>query len=53
MPNLRKKTLINWIVWFILVIIWNYGYPLASPLEDVLVALILSVVLIFLNRINY
>jgi len=52
-PNLRKKTLINWIVWFILVIIWNYGYPLASPLEDVLVALILSVVLIFLNRINY
>tara|TARA_B100000524_G_scaffold336479_1_gene226440 strand:+ start:102 stop:242 length:141 start_codon:yes stop_codon:yes gene_type:complete len=30
------------VIWLILVIIWNYGYPNASPLEDVIVALILS-----------
>ena len=30
------------IIWLILVIAWNYGYPQASPLEDVIVAIILS-----------
>ena len=30
------------IIWLILVIAWNYGYPQASPLEDVIVATILS-----------
>ena len=30
------------IIWLVLVIAWNYGYPEASPLEDVLVAVILS-----------
>jgi len=30
------------ILWLILVIAWNYGYPQASPLEDVIVAIILS-----------
>ena len=30
------------VIWLILVIAWNYGYPQASPLEDVIVAIILS-----------
>ncbi len=30
------------ILWLIMVILWNYGYPQASPLEDVIVAVILS-----------
>ena len=30
------------IIWLILVIAWNYGYPQASPLEDVIVAITLS-----------
>ena len=30
------------VIWLILVIIWNFGYPQASPLEDVGVAVILS-----------
>tara|TARA_B100000963_G_scaffold39718_1_gene29510 strand:- start:3230 stop:3370 length:141 start_codon:yes stop_codon:yes gene_type:complete len=30
------------IIWLILVVAWNYGYPDASPLEDVVVAIILS-----------
>ena len=30
-------------IWLVLVIAWNYGYPKASPLEDVIVAIILSI----------
>ena len=30
------------IIWLMLVVIWNFGYPQASPLEDVAVAVILS-----------
>jgi len=31
-----------YIVWLILVVLWNYGFPEASPLEDVIVAILLS-----------
>ena len=27
------------VIWLFMVIAWNYGYPQASPLEDVIVAL--------------
>ena len=30
------------IIWLFGVILWNFGYPVASPLEDVIAALILS-----------
>ncbi len=30
------------VIWLLMVIAWNYGYPQASPLEDVIVAVILS-----------
>jgi hypothetical protein len=30
------------IIWLMLVAAWNFGYPEASPLEDVVVAIILS-----------
>ena len=30
------------VIWLVLVIAWNFGYPGASPLEDVLVAVILA-----------
>ena len=30
------------VVWFVMVVAWNFGYPEASPLEDVVVAVILS-----------
>jgi hypothetical protein len=30
------------IIWVILVIAWNFGFPEASPLEDVIVAIFLS-----------
>ena len=41
---------INWLVWLVFVILWNYGFPNASPLQDVLVAVILSVLFIIINK---
>ena len=29
-------------IWLVLVFAWNFGYPDASPLEDVIVAIVLS-----------
>ncbi len=31
-----------YIIWLVGVIIWNFGVPDASPMEDVIVAIILS-----------
>ena len=42
---MKNINLIIWLIWFILVIIWNYGFPEANPFLDVLVAVLLS----FLN----
>ena len=39
------------ITWLGLVIIWNYGVPLATPAEDVLVAVILSIFSMIVNRL--
>jgi len=38
------------IIWLIGVIIWNFGYPTASPIEDVLAAIILSFVSMYLKK---
>jgi len=45
---MKKK--INWLVWLFLVILWNYGFPDASPFQDVLVAVILSVLFIIIQK---
>ena len=34
--------MIIYIIWLIGVIAWNFGFPGATPLEDVLVAIVLS-----------
>ncbi len=39
-----------YIIWLIGVIIWNFGFPNASPLEDVVVAIILSFLSIGLKK---
>ena len=39
-----------YIIWLAGVIVWNYGVPQATPLEDVLVAIVLSFVSMFLNK---
>tara|TARA_Y100000590_G_scaffold463046_1_gene628759 strand:- start:1504 stop:1644 length:141 start_codon:yes stop_codon:yes gene_type:complete len=33
-----------YIIWLIGVVLWNFGYPLAKPIEDVIAAVILSFV---------
>tara|TARA_B100000579_G_scaffold363718_1_gene322373 strand:+ start:203 stop:343 length:141 start_codon:yes stop_codon:yes gene_type:complete len=38
------------VIWLVLVIAWNFGYPQASPMEDVIVAVILSILNIGLKK---
>ena len=38
------------IIWLILVTSWNFGYPEATPLEDVVVAIILALFNIVLKK---
>jgi len=40
---------LNWLFWLILVILWNYGFPKASPFQDVVVAVILSLLFIIIK----
>ena len=46
------KQKINWLAWLFLVILWNYGFPNASPFQDVLVAVILSVLFIIIQKLQ-
>tara|TARA_Y100000590_G_C15559742_1_gene954263 strand:+ start:101 stop:241 length:141 start_codon:yes stop_codon:yes gene_type:complete len=39
-----------YIIWLIGVILWNFVYPTASPIEDVLAAIILSFISIGLKK---
>ena len=43
-----------YIIWFIGVILWNFGYPQARPVVDVLAAIILSFISFALKKLkNY
>ncbi len=48
--KLMKK--INWVVWLILVILWNYGFPQATPFQDVIVAVFLSILFIIIQLLQ-
>ena len=39
-----------YIIWLIGVITWNFGVPGAAPIEDVLMAIVLSFLSIFLKN---
>jgi uncharacterized membrane-anchored protein len=39
-----------YIIWLIGVILWNFCYPSANPIEDVLAAIILSFISIGLKK---
>ena len=43
---------INWIVWLALVILWNYGFPQATPFQDVIVAVFLSILFIIIQELQ-
>ncbi len=46
------KEKLSWFCWLTLVILWNYGFPDASPLEDVIVAVILSLLFIIIGKMQ-
>tara|TARA_B100000524_G_scaffold51315_1_gene24169 strand:+ start:90 stop:230 length:141 start_codon:yes stop_codon:yes gene_type:complete len=39
------------IIWLTGVVLWNFGYPAASPIEDVIAAVVLSFISIYLKKI--
>jgi hypothetical protein len=41
-----------WVVWLVFVILWNYGFPNASPFQDVLVAVFLSIFFIIIQMLQ-
>jgi len=43
---------INWFFWLLLVILWNYGFPEAPPVMDVLVAVFLSILFIIIQLLQ-
>mgnify|MGYP003389581533 FL=1 len=47
-----NKKKVNWVAWLILVILWNYGFPNATPLQDVLVAVILSILFMIIQKLQ-
>ena len=44
------KNMKVYIIWLIGVILWNFGYPEATPMEDVVVAILLSLLSYFLKQ---
>ena len=45
--NQRKKI---FLLWLVLVVLWNFGFPGAKPIEDVLMAIVLSLLSIGLKK---
>ena len=39
-----------YIIWLVGVVLWNFGFPKATPLEDVIVAVLLSFLTIVLKK---
>tara|TARA_B110000196_G_C20730591_1_gene468424 strand:- start:303 stop:443 length:141 start_codon:yes stop_codon:yes gene_type:complete len=39
-----------YIIWLIGVSLWNFGYPTAKPIEDVLAAVVLSFISMTLSK---
>ena len=37
-------------IWLIGVILWNFGYPIATPIEDVVMAILLSLLSYILKQ---
>ena len=40
----KKKEIYFWLLWLVLVILWNYGFPKAKPFYDVLIVILISLV---------
>ena len=42
--------MVIFIIWFVIVTAWNFGYPKATPMEDVVVAVVLSLLSYILKK---
>jgi len=47
---MRYKKFMVYGIWLIGVILWNFGFPEARPIEDVLMAIVLSFLSIGLKK---
>ena len=47
-----KKIDVVWLVWISLVSIWNFGWPDAPAIADVLIAIILSLVVVIIKKMK-
>tara|TARA_Y100000746_G_C15100970_1_gene284275 strand:+ start:228 stop:374 length:147 start_codon:yes stop_codon:yes gene_type:complete len=45
-----KKNQIIFLFWLAIVCLWNFGVPYAKPFEDVLVAVLLSLLVTIINN---
>ena len=50
--NNHKKEIFHWLFWLILVFLWNYGFPNAKPLYDVLIAALLSILFMLFKKLK-
>jgi len=46
----KNQDILYWLTWLILVIFWNFVYPEAKPIYDVLVAIVLSLIFILIKK---
>ena len=46
------KKYIIYIIWLLGIILWNFLYPEAEPIYDVIMAVLLSEMTIILNKLN-
>jgi len=42
-----------WVLWFLLVVLWNFYFPLALPYEDCIVTVALAILIKNLESIVY
>ena len=49
----KKKEIYFWLLWPVLVILWNYGFPTAEPFFDVLIAAMLSILFLLIKKIKF
>jgi len=49
---MKNFKIIIWLAWLVLVILWNYGYPEASPFLDITVTVMLSLLNLVLIKLK-
>jgi hypothetical protein len=48
----KNQDIFYWITWLMLVILWNFGFPEAKPIYDVIAAIMLSIIFILIKKIK-